>query len=173
MNSTLGGGFSGRLFQNLREKHGYTYGSSSAFDYYKHGGYFQATAEVRNEVTVPAIREIMNEIGRIRTEPVPADELELQRQYNVGNYLLSLESAGRIASRVQDIELYGLRADFYKTYATRMSAVTPESAQKFAQQYLSTENVGIVVIGKAETVKPELEKIGKVIVYDADLKRVK
>ena len=173
MNSILGGGFSGRLFQNLREKHGYTYGSSSAFNYYKQGGYFQATAEARNEVTAPAIKEILNEIGRIRTESVPSDELELQRQYNVGNYLLSLESASRIAARVQDIELYGLPADFYKTYATRMSAVTPESAQKLAQKYLSTENVGIVVVGKAETVKPELEKIGKVIVYDADLKPVK
>ncbi len=173
VNSTLGGGFSGRLFQNLREKHGYTYGSSSAFNYYKHGGYFQATAEARNEVTAPAIKEILNEIGRIRTESVPSDELELQRQYNVGNYLLSLESASRIAARVQDIELYGLPADFYKTYATRMSAVTPESAQKLAQKYLSTENVAIVVVGKAETVKPELEKIGKVIVYDADLKPVK
>ena len=173
MNSTLGGGFSGRLFQNLREKHGYTYGSSSAFNYYKHGGYFQATAEARNEVTAPAIKEILNEIGRIRTEPVPSDELELQRQYNVGNYLLSLESASRIAARVQDIELYGLPPDFYKTYATRMSAVTPESAQKLAQKYLSTENVAIVVVGKAETVKPELEKIGKVIVYDADLNPVK
>ncbi len=170
VNSTLGGGFSGRLFQNLREKNGYTYGSSCAFNYYKHGGYFQATAEARTEVTVPAIKEILNEIARIRTEPIPTDELELQRQYNVGNYLLSLESASRIASRVQDIELYGLPADFYKTYATRMSAVTPETAQKLAQKYLSTENVAIVVIGKAEAIKADLEKVGKVISYDADLK---
>jgi predicted Zn-dependent peptidase len=171
--STLGGGFSGRLFQNLREKHGYTYGSSCAFNYFQHGGYFQATAEARNEVTVPAIKEILNEMGRIRTEAVPADELELQRQYNVGNYLLSLESAGRVAARVQDIELYGLPADFYKKYATRMSAVTPESAQKLAQKYISTENVAIVVVGKAEAIKADLEKIGKVVSYDADLKVVK
>ena len=173
MNSTLGGGFSGRLFQNLREKHGYTYGSSCAFNYYAQGGYFQATADARNEVTAPAIKEILNEIGRIRTEPIPAEELELQRQYNVGNYLLSLESASRVAGRVQDIELYGLPADFYKTYATRMSAVTPDSAQKLAQKYLSTENTAIVVVGKAETVKPELEKIGKVVVYDTELNVVK
>ncbi len=171
--STLGGGFSGRLFQNLREKHGYTYGSSCAFNYYRHGGYFQATAEARTEVTAPAIREILNEIGRIRTESVPAEELELQRQYNVGNYLLSLESAGRVASRVQDIELYGLPADFYKTYATRMSAVTPESAQKLAQKYLSTENLAIVVVGKAEAIKADLEKIGKVVMYDADIQPLK
>jgi zinc protease len=170
VNSTLGGGFSGRLFQNLREKNGYTYGSSCAFNYYKQGGYFQATAEARNEVTVPAIKEILNEITRIRTEPIAAEELELQRQYNVGNYLLSLESASRVAGRVQDIELYGLPADFYKTYATRMAAVTPETAQKLAQKYLSTENIAIVVIGKAEVIRKDLESIGKVTVYDADLR---
>ena len=54
-----------------------------------------------------------------------------------------------------------------------MSAVTPDSAQKLAQKYLSTENTAIVVVGKAETVKPELEKIGKVVVYDTELNVVK
>jgi zinc protease len=172
VNSTLGGGFSGRLFQNLREKHGYTYGSSSAFGYNAEAGYFQATAETRNEVTAPAIKEILAEIKRIRDEAIAADELELQRQYNVGNYLLSLENAGRVASRVQDIWLYGLAADFYKTYAKRMSAVTPESAQSLAKKYLSTETVAVVVVGEAKQIRPELEKLGKVIVYDADLKKV-
>ncbi|MEO6785950.1 MAG: pitrilysin family protein, partial [Chthoniobacteraceae bacterium] len=90
MNSILGGGFSGRLFQNLREKHGYTYGSSSAFGYNKDAGWFQATAETRNNVTAPAITEILGEIKRIMTDPVAGPELELQRQYNIGNYLLSL-----------------------------------------------------------------------------------
>ncbi len=172
VNSTLGGGFSGRLFQNLREGHGYTYGSSSAFGYNLESGYFQATAETRNEVTAPAIKEIINEVNRIRDTPIPAEELELQRQYNVGNYLLSLENAGRVAARVQDIWLYGLAPDFYKTYASRMEAVTPATAQALAKKYLSTENVAIVVVGEAKQVKPELEKLGKVIVYDTDLKVV-
>jgi zinc protease len=173
VNSTLGGGFSGRLFQNLRENHGYTYGSSSAFGYNAEAGYFQATAETRNEVTAPAIKEILAEMKRIREEPVPADELELQRQYNVGNYLLSLENAGRVASRVQEIWLYGLAPDFYKTYAARMEAVNPAKAQELAQKYLSTENVAIVVVGEASQVRESLEKLGKVIVYDTDLKEVK
>lgn len=172
VNSTLGGGFSGRLFQNLRENHGYTYGSSSAFGYNLESGYFQATAETRNEVTAPAIKEILNEINRIRDTPIAGEELELQRQYNVGNYLLSLENAGRVAGRVQDIWLYDLAPDFYKTYASRMEAVTPTTAQALAKKYLSTENVAIVVVGEAKQVKPELEKLGKVNVYDTDLKVV-
>jgi predicted Zn-dependent peptidase len=173
VNSTLGGGFSGRLFQNLRETHGYTYGSSSAFGYNAEAGYFQATAETRNNVTAPAVQEILNEIKRIRDTRIADDELELQRQYNVGNYLLSLENAGRVASRVQDIWLYDLEPNFYKTYAARMAAVTPESAQLLAQKYLSAENVAIVVVGEASEIRDDLEKIGKVTLYDTNLNEVK
>ena len=173
LNSTLGGGFSGRLFQNLREKHGWTYGSMSAFDYKKLSGDFEATAETRNEVTGPATAEILKEIARIRDEPANEAEIALQRQYNVGNYLLSLENTSRTAQRVQDIDLYGLPADFYKTYAHRMSVVTPAQVEELAKKYLTSENVAIVVIGEAKEIQPELEKIGKVIVYDQELEPVK
>ena len=172
LNATIGGGFSGRLFQNLREKHGWTYGAYSAFSMNKFGGGFQASAETRNEVTAPAIVETLKEISRLSDEPVPDAELTLQRQYNVGNYLLSLESSARTAQRVQDIDLYGLPADFYKTYARRMSETTPEKVQALAKKYLSTTDLAIVVVGEAKDVQPALEKIGKVIVYDQDLKPV-
>jgi predicted Zn-dependent peptidase len=169
VNATLGGGFSGRLFQNLRERHGWTYGAYSAFDLLRHGGDFSASAETRNEVTAPAIRETLKEIQRLRDEPVPEHELELQRQYNVGNYLLSLENAARTATRVQDIELYGLPADFYKRYAKRMASVTAAQVMELSRIHLSTENTAIIVVGEAKQIRPELEKIGKVVVYDLDL----
>jgi predicted Zn-dependent peptidase len=172
LNATLGGGFSGRLFQNLREKHGWTYGAYSAFGMNLDGGEFSASAETRNAVTLPAIEETLKEMKRMRDEPVPNEELELQRQYNVGNYLLSLENSSRIATRVQDIEFYGLPADFYKTYARRMASVTSAQVQELAKKYLSTENVAIVVVGEAKEIKPELEKLGKVFVYDQQLKPV-
>ena len=169
LNATLGGGFSGRLFQNLREKHGYTYGAYSAFAMNKHAGGFQASAETRNEVTAAAIRESLGEIRRLREEPVPEAELELQRQYNVGNYLLSLENAARTAQRVQEIDLYGLPADYYKTYARRMAETTPAQVQELAKKYLTTEDLAIVVVGEAKDVRADLEKIGKVSLYDTDL----
>ena len=107
---------------------------------------------------------------RLQDEPVPDAELELQREYNVGNYLLSLENAGRTAQRVQDIELYGLPADFYKKYAKRMSTTSASQVMELARHYLSFEDVAIVVVGEAKQIQPELEKIGKVVVYDLDLK---
>ena len=173
VNATLGGGFSGRLFQNLRERHGWTYGAYSAFDMRELAGAFQASAETRNEVTHLAIGEILKEIERLRQEPVPEKELELQRQYNVGNYLLSLENAARTAQRVQDIDLYGLPADFYKTYAKEMASVTPKDVEQLAQKYLDPKNAALIVVGEAKEVKPALEKLGNVTVYDTELKPVK
>jgi predicted Zn-dependent peptidase len=170
MNATLGGGFSGRLFQNLRERHGWTYGAYSAFDLQKLAGDFSANAETRNEVTAPAVQETLAEIKRLQSEPVPDAELELQREYNVGNYLLSLENASRTAQRVQDIELYGLDPDFYKRYAKRMASTTASQVLELARHYLSVENVAIVVVGEAKQIQPELEKIGKVVLYNQDLK---
>jgi predicted Zn-dependent peptidase len=172
LTATLGGGASGRLYQNLRETHGWTYGAYSAFDPRKIGGSFEATAETRNEVTAPAILEILKEIDRIRTEPVPEAELSLQREYNVGNYLLSLEKSDRTAQRVQDIDLYGLPADFYKTYARRMGTVSPALLQKTAQTHLDATDTVIVVVGEAKEVRGALEAIGPVTVYDTDLRPV-
>jgi zinc protease len=170
LNSTLGGGFSGRLFQNLRETHGWTYGAYSAFDPRKEAGSFQANAETRNDVTAPAIKEILHEIERIGKEPASESELALQREYNVGNYLLSLEKSDRTAQRVQDIDLYGLPQDFYKTYARRMGSVTPLLMQTTAQTHLSSEDISIIVVGEAKEVKTALETFGPVTVYDTDLK---
>jgi len=170
LNSTLGGGFSGRLFQNLREAHGWTYGSYSAFDPRRMAGSFQATAETRNDVTAPAAVEILKEIEKICQEPVPEAELALQRQYNVGNYLLSLEKSDRTAQRVQDIDLYGLPGDFYKNYARRMGGVTPVLMQATAQTHLDAKNMCIIVVGEAKDIKASLESLGPVTVYDTDLK---
>lgn len=170
LNSTLGGGFSGRLFQNLRETHGWTYGAYSAFDPRKEAGSFEASAETRNEVTAPAVTEILKEIDRLCKEPAPEAELALQREYNIGNYLLSLEKSERTAQRVQDIDLYGLPKDFYKTYARRMGSVTPELMQATAQSHLDTANICIVVVGEAKEIKAALETFGPVTVYDTDLK---
>ena len=103
---------------------------------------------------------------------MPEEELELQRQYNVGNYLLSLENAGRIAQRVQDIDLYGLPPDFYKHYAQAHGRRDPGVDAELAKKYLHPEHAQIIVVGEAKEIKPELEKFGKVFVYDTDLKPV-
>ncbi|XHR26979.1 MAG: M16 family metallopeptidase [Chthoniobacteraceae bacterium] len=173
VNSILGGGMSGRLFANLREKHGYTYGAYSAFGSRKLAGAFSATAQVRNAVTGAAVGEILNELKRITTEPIPAEEFNLQRSFLVGNFLMSVENDARTAERQQEIDLYGLPKDYYKNYAAKLEALTPERAAELAKQYISPENLVIVVVGEAKEIVPQLEKYGKVTVFDADLKEKK
>ncbi len=168
--SVLGGGFSGRLFQNLREKHGWTYGAYASGAYQRYLGYFDASTEVRNAVTDSAIVEILAEMRRIRSEPIGEEELKLQREYLVGNYLLSLERAEQNATRLQNIEFYGLPSDYYKTYAKKVSSVTPEKALELAKKYIEVSDFAIVVVGDAKEIKPKLEKIAKVRVYDTELK---
>ena len=173
VNSVLGGGCSGRLFANLREKHAFTYGSYSGFQEKKFGGTFTATAEVRNAVTADAATEMLNELKRIVSEPIPDPELNLQRNYLAGNFLLSLESNQRTAERIQDVDLYGLPEDYYKTYARRLTTVTPEKAFELAKKYIDPNDGVIVVVGEAKDVLPQLQKLGKVTVYDTDLKAKK
>ena len=172
LNSILGGGFSGRLFQNLRERHGYTYGSSSGFSYNRVAGIFSASAEVRNAVTVPAIEEIFNEVKRIDTDPVPDPELAMQRDYLAGNYLLSLESPATTAARVQEIDLYKLPVDYFKTYVGRVTSVSADRIKLLADKYVNPAGLTVVVVGEAKEIKPALEKLGPVVVYDTDLKPV-
>lgn len=170
MNTMLGGGFSGRLFQNLRERHGYTYGASSSFSMNRLAGIFTENAEVRNEVTGPAIQEMLAEVKRLRDEAPPDAELAMQRQYVAGNYLLSLESPGRTAERVQEIDLYGLPPDYFKVYARRVGDVDPTRIKALAGKYLGVDDATVVVVGEGREVRPQLEKLGPVVVYDLDLK---
>ena len=88
----------------------------------------------------------------------------------LGNYLLSLEKSDRTAQRVQEIDLYGLPAVFYKSYARRMGSVSPELLQKTAQTHLDATDTLIVVVGEAKEVRPALDAIGPVTVYGTDLK---
>ncbi|MBC8045150.1 MAG: insulinase family protein [Rhizobacter sp.] len=170
ISATLGGGLSGRLMLNLRETHGWTYGASARGNYAKLAGSFAANTEVRNAVTDSAVAEILREMKRIRDEKIPEEELKVQRDYLAGNYLMSLENPNLTATRVQDIDLYGISKDYYKTYASRVSTLSAERAQQLAQKYLSPDNLAIVVVGVAKEIKPKLESLGKVILYDTDFK---
>ncbi len=167
--SVLGGGFSGRLFQNLREKHGWTYGAYASGAYQRDLGYFVASTEVCNAVTDSAIVEILAEMRRIYSEPIDEEELKLHREYLAGNYLLSLERAEQNAVRLQNIEFYGLPADYYKTYVQKISSVTPKRALELAKKYIEVNDLAVVVVGDAKEIKPKLEKLAKVRVYDTEL----
>ncbi len=167
--SVLGGGFSGRLFQNLREDKGYTYGAGAYAANAAKLGAIVTYSDVRNEVTADAISEIFNELNRIREEPIPEAELEMHKKYLAGNYMLSLESPLTIARLVQEIDIYGLAPDYYQTYVSQLMSVTPDLAGDLANKYILPDASIIGVVGKREEIGASLEALGKVTVYDDSL----
>jgi zinc protease len=170
MNSIIGGGFSGRLFANLREKHGFTYGAYSNLESRKGAGLWQASADVRRVATDSAFTEILGEMERMRNEKVDDATLDMHKQYAAGRFLLGLESPSTIASMVQNIELYGLPRDYYKTYVSKLMKITPDDVQRIARKYLTTDNIAFLAVGDASVIKAPLEAFGEIRMYDADMK---
>ncbi len=159
-NQILGGGGEARLFLNLREDKGYTYGSGSGLGNDKYvPSLFRATASVRNMVTDSSVVEILREIDRIRTEPVSDKELEIAKAKYTGSFVLALEQPSTIARYAYNIETEDLPADYYKTYLERLEAITKEDVQQAARQYFHPENARIVIAGKGSEVLENLEKM--------------
>lgn len=167
-NNILGGsGF--RLFNNLREKHGWTYGAYSSVKSDKLVGRFSASAEVRNPVTDSSVTQFLHEMERIRTEPVSADELAMAKNTMIGNFSRSLETPATIASFAINTALYNLPKDYYATFITKLSAVTVADVQAMAQKYIKPENAYVLAVGKAEEIAPKLQQFtngGAIKYYD-------
>jgi zinc protease len=172
MNQVLGAGSTARLFNNLREDKGYTYGAYSSFTANMFPGPWRATSEVRTDVTEGAMREFFNEFRRIREEKVPESELEEKKRAVVASFALSLESPQSLLSLSITRKVYGLPQDYWDTYPAKISAVTADDVQRVARKYLSLDNIQIVAVGDAAKIKPVMEKYGKVTVFDTDGKTV-
>ena len=172
MNQVLGAGSTARLFNNLREDKGYTYGAYSSFTAVTFPGPWRANAEVRTDVTEGSMREFFNEFKRLREEKVPVAELEEKKRTVVASFALSMESPASLLNLSITRKAYGLPVDYWDTYPAKIAAVTPEDVQRVAQKYLSLDNIQIVAVGDVTKIKPVMEKYGKVTVYDAEGKVV-
>lgn len=172
-NQILGGGFDSRLFLNLREKHGFTYGSYSNIGSGRFQSSFGATAQVRNEKTDSAVAEMMSEIKHMRSEKVSAEELQNAKALYNGNFALELERPGFAATLANNILINGLPKDFYSTYLQKINAVTAADIQRVAQKYFSAGNARLIVGGKQSQILPGLKKLGyPVKLYDKDAQPV-
>ncbi len=157
-NQILGGG-DARLFNNLREDKGYTYGAYSSLGNDKYVAAFTATAEVRNEVTDSAVVAFLDEIHRIRNEKVSEEELENAKNKYIGNFVLSLEQPSTVAGYALDIETEDLPADFYETYLQKINDVSIEDVQRVANKYFKIDQARIVIAGKGSEVAEDLENM--------------
>lgn len=166
MNNILGESATARLFMNLREKHGFTYGAYSNVNADKLVGSFSANASVRNEKTDSAIQEFINEFNRIRKEPVSTEEITTVKNYLNGSFARSLESPRTIAGFALNVARYNLPKDYYQNYLTNLSAVNIASVQQMANKYVNPNKLYIVIVGNAKEIAKGLDKYGEVKYYD-------
>jgi len=153
MNTILGGSFTSRLNNNLREVHGYAYGAGSGFDMRGGAGPFAASAGVQTDKTTEALKEFFNELNGI-LKPVPADELARAKNYVSLRYPSSFETTGDISRRLEDALVYHLPDDYFSKYVQNIQAVTAADVQRVAQKYIQPGRVIVVVVGDLKTIEP-------------------
>lgn len=169
-NTILGGGVF-RLFKNLRETHGFTYGAYSSLAADQIAGHFTAFVDVRNSATDSAITEILYEMKRIGKEPVEEAELTLAKNYMTGSFAISLENPQTVANFAINTARYNLPKNFYQEYLKNLAKVNANDVLASAKKYIKPENSYILVVGKASEVAEKLKKFSvnsKIDYYDVD-----
>jgi zinc protease len=152
MNTLLGGSFTSRLNDNLREQHGYTYGARSGFARYRTAGLFLAMADVQTDKTAPALTEFMNELARIRTPPSP-EEAERARSYAALRYPEQFETTQQVAGRVAEKVVYDLPDSFFEQFVPEALAVDAAAIRKAAEAQGDPRAIAIVVVGDRSKVE--------------------
>lgn len=156
----LGGGGAGRLFNNLREDKGWTYGSySSISESYKTKGLILAQAQVKNEVTDSAAVELLVELDKMRNKLVTDEELMSTKAKYTGNFVMSLENPATIAGFARNIITQDLPEDYYNSFLENINNVTKQDVQNAAQKYFSTNKTRIFITGKGSEILEKIEGI--------------
>jgi predicted Zn-dependent peptidase len=172
INKVIGGGPTGRLFRNLREAKGYTYGAGSFIDAPRFRGSWLADTQVRTEVTEPALMDLLDELRQAREVPVPAKEFADAKRSMIAAFALTLESPQALLNNAVTRYRFKLPADYWDRYPERINAVTVNEAQAMAKKYLDPSRMQIVAVGSSEGVARALRKLGSVEVYDAEGRRI-
>ena len=168
LNAIIGGGPTGRLFLNLREEKGWTYGAYSGLSAPRFRGDWSAQTEIKGDVTDKAVGEILNEVKRTRTEPIPDKEFLDKKRSLVANFALSLETPSAILNNYVTSRRYKLPADYWDKYPERLMAITKEQVQAAAVKYLDPARLQIVAVGDAKKIGDGLKQFGTVEIYDVD-----
>lgn len=148
MNYILGGGgLTSRLMKTIREDMGLTYSINSSFTYNKESGHFEIEVQTKNENAATVIREIINQIEKIKNEPVSKQELEDAKSFLIGSFPRRLETTRRISDFLSAVEFYDLGDDYIKKYFEYIQNVTVEDVLSVAKKYLSTDNFVLIIVG--------------------------
>jgi len=172
MNQVLGAGASSRVFMNLREEKGYTYGAYTRLNTKRLAGDIEATAEVRNEVTGDSLKEFFYELERIRTEDVREDEIADAKSFLTGVFPIRAETQEGLTNLIVNQHLYGLPADYLETYRDNIDAVTIADVRTAAEKYVRPDEMAIVIVGDENAIIDQVKPFATDIeTYDTDGKK--
>lgn len=157
MHTVLGATASSRLFMNLREEKGYTYGAYSNLDARRTAGTFRATAEVRTPVTGDSLKEFFYELERIRSSPVTEKEIADAKSYLTGVFPIRLETQEGLTDQLVQIKMLNLPNDYLDSYRDRIQAVTIEEIQRVAEKYVKPDEAAVIVVGDGAQVMQQIE----------------
>lgn len=158
LNTILGGSFTSRLNQNLREDKGYTYGARSAFDFRTGAGPFVANASVFTGVTAPALQEFINELNAIH-EPMAEEEVARAKNFLAMRYPQGFQSVSGIAGRLSDLVMYDLPESSLSDYTARIQQVTRDEVEAAADRYLDPKRVAVIVVGDREQIEQDIRAL--------------
>jgi predicted Zn-dependent peptidase len=165
-NQVLGGGGSARLFLNLREDKGYTYGAYSFLKQYKRDGLLLLSANVRSDVSGESVGEFFNELKRMRQTVATAEEVARSKAELVGSFLRQLETPTSIGSLEVVRLLMELPADYYSSYISSIQKFTPEDIRGIARQILDPDSVLTVLVGDRSQLEEQVADFEEITVYD-------
>lgn len=159
-NQILGGGAESKLFMNLREKHGFTYGAYSSVGSGRFQSLFKAGAAVRTDKVDSAVQEMVAEILNMRDGKITEEELASAKAKYNGSFALGMEDPSRAATYASNILINNLPKDFYRTYLQKINAVTVDDIKRAAKNYFSESNARIVIVGNGKKIIPSLMRLG-------------
>jgi len=168
MNRVLGGGFTSRLMQRLRDEKGWAYGAGSAFTLPREVGIFSAATEVRTAVADSAVAEILSQLRALREQPMDPAEMQSAVDYLVGSFPLTIETAGQIAGQIARARLIGRPLEHITEYRERIQAVTPDDVTRAARRHVDADRAVVVVVGDAVELLPRLRGIAPLQLYDVE-----
>jgi zinc protease len=157
MHTVLGATASSRLFMNLREDKGYTYGAYSNLDARRSAGTFRATAEVRTQVTGDSLKEFFYELARIRSAPVSEKEIADAKSYLTGVFPIRLETQEGLTDQLVQIKMLNLPNDYLQKYRDRVQAVTIDDIQRVAAKYVKPDEAALIVVGDGASVLDQIK----------------
>ena len=159
MNAILGGSFTSRLTQNLRERNGWTYSPGSGVTQRPGSGYWTFNADIRTPDTAPALSETFGEINRMQIDLVPEAEATGMQTWLSGLFILQNASTGGLINQIAFRDSYGLPDDYLETYVPRILAVTRDDIARVANTYLDTDQLVLVIVGDEDAIRDEVQAL--------------